>query len=242
MGLRITSTTMCLALWAMVGGAGEARAQISGGEGDAIGATSNSGNAMYWAVPELIGAPTFTLELSSRLDSAALISGPLPTLPSNTVSAQLGWRQFFDPWGQFNLHVYGGLGRSGLQFVDDRDTTFVEAKGGLALQARGINEKFFFLAGGIFIEGGLLWIDGEEEPPLGTRWAVGVETGVGTLWYADPYFFVESIGRLGVESIDIGGFRSTALMATMRIGFDFAIPQGHATPLEYDPYKLPPPL
>jgi hypothetical protein len=79
---------------------------------------------------------------------------------------------------------------------------------------------------GVFAEAGPVFP--REAPPegasdaTGVRWAAGVETGPGLLWFLDPWFFGDVSGRVGVQSLTVAGGDSVMLFAGMRLTFDLA--------------------
>lgn len=220
-------------------GPGVGRAQVGP---EALGLSEDMASARIYLVPELIGAFTLSVEYGSRLDTFALLSGPTPIVPGTSVSARAGWRQYLDPWGRLNLGLYGGVGRSISGFGDDRAAIYEEATLGLSLQRRSMSPSFVYIISGLYAEGGALWVEDGSRDLTGHRWAAGLESGIGGLAYVEPYVFAEMSGRLGVEGVSIDGLNSTALTASLRISFDFCIPQGAASALEGDPYKDIPPL
>ena len=169
-------------------------------------------------VPALPGAITLDL----MLEGHGLLGDPVHGLPTTSVRFDAGYLHYLDGHGRAAVGGYVGGGAS----VGDDGPAYARVDVGATFRLRGISDNFYHGTLAFFGEVGLLAAPGRavecpECETVASRIAGGVETGVGLLWYLDPYIFGESVARLGVESVRLDGRRVTAVFAALRLALDF---------------------
>jgi hypothetical protein len=188
-------------------------------------AADEPGRTVLLFVPELRGAVTFGFEARSALERVPIAGEP--SVPPTSVLGHLGYRLYLDPHTRALLGAYLEVGGTGEQ--PDR-TAVTNLDFGVELMARAVSRDFFFGGLGLFGEAGPVFL--RQSPPenvearTGLRWAAGLESDLGMLWYLDPYLLADVAGRVGVESVTAAGTRFVSLFASLRVTFDVAMTRG----------------
>lgn len=175
-----------------------------------------AGRTVLLFVPELDGALDFGVEARSAIERFAL-TDTAPAATPTVVAGHLGYRRYLEPHGRV---VLGGYLAAGIGTEQPGRVSTVHLDAGVALHLRAVSPDFFYWVFGGFAEAGPVLPRGDRG--AGLRWAVGLESGPGLLWFLDPYLFADVTGRIGVQSIRLAGVEHTALFAGLRMSFDLA--------------------
>ncbi len=177
-------------------------------------------------VPELESA--FTLALSFENSFPRALGESALQLPHQHLRAHLGYMNYLDPRGRNGLGLYLGGGLS-LPQAELGKTLRLDL--GLHYRKRFITPQFHHASLGAFLEGGVLFLrdaparqDGlwiVEPAERAWRVALGVETGVGTLWSLRPYLWGELAPRMGLEFISHDGIEEWRIFGMINIQFDW---------------------
>ena len=222
-----------LLAFALVGGPSTAQASdLLGGSAGAIG---EAGSVLF--VPAFYGAPTLDLGYETRFPG--LIGDDTPWATA-ALSAGLGYLAYVDGHGRWAL---GGAVRGALALDPLLPGRHRFTRIDLQLESRWRypNRRFAHGALSAMLEVGALLPrdvpDGENGAPE-LRWALKIGAGPGALFNSSPFLFGELVAELGVEAIHRPAGPALAIIAGVRMRFDYGIRGRDLEPCEFNPVEF----
>lgn len=230
---RLVAQALSLAL--LVGSAGVAAAQFEGGLGGSSGAVGEAGSVVF--VPAFYGAPTLDVGYETRFPG--LIGDDTPWA-TDAVSAGLGYMAYVDGHGRWGL---GGAVRGAYALEPLLPGRHRFARLDLQIESRWRfqTRSFAHAAVSAVVEVGALLPaevpEGESGDPE-LRWAVLVGTGPGLLFNSHPFLFGEVVAHMGLEAIHRPGGPALAIVAGLRLRFDYGVRGRDLEPCAYNPMEF----
>lgn len=211
-------------LIALLAGTAQAQVELSSG------AVGEAGSVVF--VPAFHGAPTLDVGYETRFPRALGDDTPWAT---GAVSAGLGYLAYVDGHGRWGL---GGALRGALSIdpLLPGRVNFTRLDLQLESRWRFQNRTFAHAAVTTHVEiGALLPEDDTLDPEL--RWAVMIGSGPGMLFNSHPFLFGELLAQVGIEAIHRPGGPIYAVIAGVRLRFEYGIRGRALRPCEYAPME-----
>lgn len=190
-------------------------------------------------VPAFHGGVTADVGYETRFPD--LLSDDTPWA-TDAISGGLGYLGYVDGHGRWAL---GGALRGAWAFEPLLPGRIRFTRLDLRLESRwrAQNRVFAHVALSTAVEIGALLPaatpTGETGDPE-LRWALLIGSGPGVLFNSHPFLFGELIAHLGVEGIHRPGGLALAIVAGVRIRFDYGLRGRDLRPCEYDPVEYGP--
>lgn len=203
--------------------------------GASAGGVGEADSALF--VPAFYGAPTLDVGYETRFPSLLGDDTPWAT---DALSLGLGYLAYVDGHGRWAL---GGAVRGAwaLDPLLPGRSRFARVDLQLESRWRGQNPRFAHVMLSTIVEvGALLPRDvpvGESDGPA-LRYAFLLASGPGLLFNSHPFLFGEAVAHLGLEAIHRPEGLAFAVVAGIRLRFDYGIRGRDLEPCAYNPVEF----
>lgn len=210
-------------------------ALAQGALGGSAGAVGEAGSVLF--VPAFYGAPTLDIGYETRFPSLLGDDTPWAT---DAVGGGLGYLAYVDGHGRWAL---GGAVRGtwALDPLLPGRSRFARVDLQLESRWRFQNRAFAHAAFSTIVEVGALLprdVPAGEAGDTELRWAVLLATGPGVLFNSSPFLFGEAMAHMGLEAIHRPGGPDLAIVAGIRLRFDYGIRGRDLEPCEFNPVEF----